>query len=183
MEWISKHLGMAKHIGEFRFKHWLDKNASDVLAEVGVGAGQVVLDFGCGSGTYAIPAAKLVGKDGRVYALDISSRALDRMEKKAEQEGLKNIVRIDSGEEEIPIEDEAVDHVLLIDILQEIDDREALFDEVYRILKPDGVATVYPMHIEIDEVESLAISKGLTLEGRKFQERIPIFKKALLSRA
>lgn len=175
MKWL------AKHLGEFRFKRGLDKNASEVLAELGVRAGQVVLDFGCGSGTYTIPAAKLVGKDGRVYALDISRRALDRMEEKAKQEGLKNIVRINaSGEGEIHIEDETIDLMLLIDVLHKIDDREALFDEVLRILKPNGTVIVYPMHLSIKEVEILAISKGLDLEDRKFQEHILIFKKTLI---
>lgn len=182
MKWLSKHLGLGRHLGEFRFKRWLDNHASEFLGEVGVKTGQAVLDFGCGSGTYTIQAAKLVGKDGRVYALDISRRALDRMEEKARREGLKNIVRIDaSGEEGVRLEDETVDLILLIDVLQEIDDREALFDEVYRILKPDGAVVVYPMHVAIEEVESIAASKGLNLEDRKFQERIPILKKTLIS--
>ncbi len=184
MGWLGKHLGFVKHPGELQFKRWLDKNASEALVKVGVEAGHVVLDFGCGSGTYTIPAAKLVGKDGRVYALDISKKALDKMEKKAEQEGLGNIVRIDSsGGKKIPIEDESVNHVLLIDVLQEIEEREFLFDEVYRILKPNGVVTIFPMHIDIEEAESLATNKGLTLKGRKFKEHILIFRKALSSRA
>ena len=142
----------------------------------------MVLDFGCGSGRYAIPAAKLVGRDGRVYALDISGRALDRMEEKAEREGLRNIVRIDStGGEEIRLQGKTIDLMLLIDVLQKIGDRGALFDEAYRILKPGGVVVVYPMHLKIEEVEHLAISKGLNLEDRRFQERILIFKKALSS--
>jgi len=178
MKWLMRHFGIMRHLGEVRFKRWLDRNASEVLAEVGVRAGQVVLDFGCGSGTYTIPAAKLVGKRGRVYALDISRRALDRMEKKAKQEGLKNIVRIDaSGSEEIRLEDETVDLILLIDVLREIDDREALFDEAYRILKQSGLVSIYPMHVAEEEVERVATSRGLNLEDRKFQGRILIFRK------
>lgn len=178
MKRFLKHLGLAKHLGEIRFKRWLDKNASEFLAEIGVNEGRVVLDFGCGSGTYTIPAAKLVGEGGRVYALDISRRALDRMEEKAEQEGLKNIVRIEaSGDEEISLEDKTIDLMLLIDVLYEIDDREALFEEACRILKPGGVVAIYPMHLAAEEVEGLATSRGLNLEDRKFQGRILIFSK------
>ena len=178
MRWLAKHVGLVRHLGEFRFKRWLDNHASEVLAGVGVKAGQVVLDFGCGSGTYTIPAARLVGKNGRVYALDISRRALDRVEK-AEQEGLGNIVRIDaSGEECIPLEDGTVDLMLLIDVLGEIDDRGALFDEAYRILKPGGAVSVYLMHVAGEEVISLATSRGFTLEERKFDDRILIFSRA-----
>lgn len=180
MKWLAEHLHkLIFELGEVRFKRWLDKNASEVLAEVGVRTGQVVLDFGCGSGTYTIPAAKLVGEGGRVYALDISRRALDRMEEKAKQEGLKNIVRIDaSGGEEIRLEDETIDLMLLIDVLHKIGDREALFDEAYRILKQSGVVSIYPMHVAEEEVERLATSKGFNPEDRKFQRRILIFRKA-----
>jgi ubiquinone/menaquinone biosynthesis C-methylase UbiE len=75
-EAAKKHLGFVKHLDEFRFKRWLDRNASQFLTKVGVMAGQEVLDFGCGSGTYTIPVGKLVGEAGRVYALDISVTAL-----------------------------------------------------------------------------------------------------------
>jgi len=178
MKRFSKHLGFARHLGEFQFKSWLDKNASDFLAEVGVRSGQVVLDFGCGSGTYTIPAAKLVGEGGRVYALDMSRRALERVEEKAKQEGLENMVRIEaSGDEKLRLEDESVDIMLLIDVLQEIKDKEALFDEVYRILRSGGCVVAYPMHLEAEEVEGLATSRGLKLEDRKFQDSILLFSK------
>jgi len=178
MERFSKHLGFATHLGDFQFKGWLDKNASEFLAEVGVRAGQVVLDFGCGSGKYTIPAAKLVGEGGRVYALDISMRALDRVGEKAKREGLGNIVRIEaSGDEKLGLEDESIDIMLFIDVLQEIEDKEALFNEIHRILRPGGCVIIYPMHLAAEEVEGLATSRGLKLEDRKFQGRILLFGK------
>jgi ubiquinone/menaquinone biosynthesis C-methylase UbiE len=163
-------------LGEFRFKRWLDKNAYEFLVKVGVRTELVVLDFGCGSGTYVVPAAKLVGEAGRVYALDISRGALDRVEKKAQEEGLENIVRIDASVDEgMRLEDGTIDLMLMIDVLQEIDDKEALLDEAYRILKPGGVLTIYPMHVTEKEIERLATTKGFTLKDRKFQRRILIF--------
>jgi len=100
------------------------------------------------------------------------------VEERAKQEGLKNIVRIDaSGEEDIPLEDETLDLMLVIDVLQEIDNKEALLDEDHRILKTGGVITVYPMHMATEEVEGLATSRGFDLEDRKFQGRILIFRK------
>lgn len=44
----------------------LESQALEVLRNVGINRGQLVLDFGCGSGTYTIPAAKIVGEQGRV---------------------------------------------------------------------------------------------------------------------
>lgn len=177
MKWLRKHIGLASRLGEFRFKHWLDSHASEFLAEIGVKTCQVVLDFGCGSGTYTIPAAKLVGGDGRVYALDVSRKALKRIEEKARKEGLTNIVRVDaSSDERIPLEDETFDQILLIDVLQEIDDKEALFDEAYRILKPGGEVSIYPMHVAEEEVDRLAAKRGLELKDR-IQGRVLIFGK------
>jgi ubiquinone/menaquinone biosynthesis C-methylase UbiE len=168
MKGLTKHLGIVTHIKELRFKSWLNKNAFKVLAGIGVTAGQVLLDFGCGSGTYTIPAAKLVGEGGRVYAIDINEGAIKRMEKMAEKEGLKNIVRIDaSTDKAIPLSDKVVDVILLIDVLQEIDEMEALFAEVHRVLKQCGIMCVYPMHIGEGETIRLAASRGFTLKGKK----------------
>jgi ubiquinone/menaquinone biosynthesis C-methylase UbiE len=174
----GKHLGFLRHLGQFRFKLWLDGNASEALSEIGVGEGQSVLDFGCGSGTYSIPAAKLVGNNGRVYSLDVSQSALKKLSSRAESEGLDNIVTLlSAGKPEIPIDDKSLNHVLLIDVLQEIPDKEKLFEEIHRVLKPEGLVIVYPMHIDIDEVAKIASNAKMDLKERKFQEQILVFEK------
>ena len=157
----------------------LDRNASKMLSEVEIGEGQSVLDFGCGSGTYSIPAAELVGRNGRIYSLDVSRGALEKLSIKAEKGGLDNIVTLlSSGNVDIPIENETLNHVLLIDVLQEISDKEPLLEEIHRILKPDGLMTVYPMHIDSNEVIRVASNVKLILKGRKFQDRILVFEKS-----
>ena len=89
-----------------------------MLQRVGIRKGQIVLDFGCGSGTYTIPAAQIVGKHGRVYALDKDKMALDELMREAESAGLKNIERMDtSGGLEIDLADDSVDVVLMFDVL------------------------------------------------------------------
>ena len=174
----GKHLGFLRHLGQFRFKLWLDGNASEVLSEIGVGEGQSVLDFGCGSGTYSIPAAKLVGKNGKVYSLDVSQSALKKLSGRAEREGLDNIVPLlSAGKPEIPIDVDSLNHVLLIDVLQEIPEKERLFEEINRVLKPGGLVTVYPMHLDIDEVVKTASNAKIDLKERKYQEQILVFEK------
>ncbi len=149
------------------------------MLELGVRAGHVILDFGCGSGTYTIPAANLVGNVGRVYALDVNRSFLDLIEESAKQQGLKNIVRIDASEEgAIPLENEKIDVILLIDVLHLIENRAALFDEACRILKRGGLIIAYPMHVPEKEVEALATSRDLNLEEKKFNDHFLIFKKS-----
>jgi len=177
---LRRHIGFLRELDEARFKRWLDRNAQEFLAEVGVDTGKTVLDFGCGTGTYTIPAARLVGDEGKVYALDMRKKALDEMEDKARKDGLKNIVRLEtSGGVKIPLGSKTVDLILLIDVLHEIDDREGLFEEAYRVLKPGGALIVYPMHLarEMRRIEKLAAARGFRLEDRKFQGRILLFRK------
>lgn len=136
-------------------KIWLEEVGERFLREIGIKKGQNVLDFGCGSGNYTIPAARIVGKDGRIYALDKDRRDLDELIQRAESEGLKNIDRMETtGELKIDLEDESVDVVLLYDVLHyyyfpQADDRRRLLHEVYRILKPEGFISFYPGDPEV----------------------------------
>ena len=140
----------------------LESQALKVLGGAGIKRGQAVLDFGCGSGTYTIPAAKIVGELGRVYALDKDKGVLDELTQKAESAGLKNIERMDtSGEIKIELTNESVDVVLLFDVFHsyyfpQADDRRRLLSEIYRIMKPTAFISVWPKHMESeteDEVE------------------------------
>jgi ubiquinone/menaquinone biosynthesis C-methylase UbiE len=137
-------------------RKWLEEDGEEFLKRVGLRRGQIVLDFGCGSGNYAIPAARIVGREGKVYALDEKrwgvwpGEGLGELAKRAESRGLGNIVIMKtSGELKIALEAESVDVVLLYDVLHyyyfpQADDRRRLLQEVYRILKPDGSISFYP---------------------------------------
>jgi len=88
-----------------------------VLERAGLEEGQVVLDFGCGSGNYSIPAAKIVRNTGKVYAVDRDSSKLKELAGRMKREGLGNIETVGTGGElEFPWEDGSVDTVLLYDI-------------------------------------------------------------------
>ena len=132
----------------------MEARVLELLENVGVKRGQVVLDFGCGSGTYTIPAARIVADEGKVYALDKDSKALNELMQKAESAGLKNIERIDtSGEPNVNLADNSVDLVLLFDVLHpyyfpQADDRRKVLGEIHRISKAKALILVYPKHME-----------------------------------
>jgi len=139
----------------------LKSQALEVLERIGVRRGQTVLDFGCGSGTYTIPAAKIVGEQGRVYALDKDKEALDELMQKAESTGLRNIERMDtSGKLEIELTNESVDVVLLFDVFHsyyfpQADDRRRLLSEIYRMMKPTAFISVWPKHRESETEDEI----------------------------
>lgn len=150
---------------------WLDGRGEEFLRAVGVREGHVVLDFGCGSGNYAIPAAVIVGERGVVYALDKNGRVLDVLMMKAESMGLRNIVRIDtSGEIETGLEDGSVDVVLLYDVFWYFPLRDrrlaVLLDELHRVSKPGALLSVYPKHVDSGTLKEKVESRGFTLVNR-----------------
>jgi ubiquinone/menaquinone biosynthesis C-methylase UbiE len=135
-------------------KKWLKEDGVMFIRGLGITKGQVILDFGCGDGQYTIPVAKTVKKEGTVYALDKDKGALAQLIRKAESEGIDNIVPLEtSGELEIGLYNESVEAVFLYDTLHYLtmDERRELYKEVYRILRDDGVLLVYPKHLNSDE--------------------------------
>jgi len=139
----------------------LESQALEVLERIGIRRGQTVLDFGCGCGTYTIPAAKIVGEQGRVCALDEDKEALDELMQKAESAGLKNIERMEtSGKLEIELTDESIDVVLLFDVFHsyyfpKAGDRRRLLSEIYRIMKPSAFISVWPKHMESETEDEI----------------------------
>ena len=135
--------------GEMELREWLAEHASEVLKHIGVKQAQIVLDYGCGSGTFTIPSAIIVGESGKVYAFEARSNLLESVREKAREAGLNNIVTVlsDSSKPRIALPDNCVDMILVYDVMHEIDDRQALLQELRRVLKDDGILSVFPMHI------------------------------------
>ena len=128
---------------------WEAKNGVAFLKKVGLKSGQTVLDFGCRVGHYTIPAAKAVGDKGIVYAVDKEQQALNELQQKATRLNLKNIRIINtSGRIKLPLERKTVDVVLFYDVLHyhKKKERKKLYAEAYRVMKPDGLLSVYPKH-------------------------------------
>jgi len=135
-------------------ERWLREEGKIFLEDIGIKKSQSILDFGCGIGHYTIPAAKVVGKRGRVYALDKDREVLNQLMQTAELEGLKNVVPIVDQLEELKtnLEDETMDVVLFYDVLHymESEKRKRVYGNAYRILKADAILSVYPKHCKLD---------------------------------
>ncbi len=140
--------------GEMDFREWLRDNRFEVLGKVGISQGQTVLDYGCGSGTFTIPSAKIVGEEGKVYAFEVRPSALERVKEEAKNEGLGNIETIlsDTSMLTTGLQDESVDAILVYDVMHDIDDRQGLLEELHRILRRDGFLSIFPMHMGTDKM-------------------------------
>lgn len=107
------------------------------LEEAGIRPGMTVLDFGCGPGRYTLEAAKLVGKEGMVYGVDVQPLAIKMAERRAIKRGLTN-VRTVLSDCATHCASRSVDVVLLYDTLHDVDNQPAVLRELQRVLKPAG---------------------------------------------
>jgi len=135
--------------GEMEFREWLADHASEVLIHISVSKAQTVLDYGCGLGTFTIPSARIVGEKGKVYAFEARSNLLERVREKAREAALSNVIAVlsDSSRLSIDLPDESVDVILVYDVMHEIENQQGLLQELHRVLKGDGILSVFPMHM------------------------------------
>jgi len=98
-------------------------------------------DIGCDTGDLTIPLAKYVF-DGKVYAVDVDAKALERTTERAREVRLGNVETVLSKRTKVPLDDESLDGVLLAGVLHEASRPKSLLKEVSRLLRPGGWAAV-----------------------------------------
>ena len=135
------------------------RKPGEQLRRLGIKEGQTVLDFGCGSGSYAIPAARTVGEKGRIYALDIHPLAAKAVEHRARKEGLTNITTILS-DRDTGLPDASIDIVLLYDTIHQIGDKRALLEELCRVMKPKGLLSILVERMKVEDVLEITEKGG-----------------------
>jgi ubiquinone/menaquinone biosynthesis C-methylase UbiE len=110
-----------------------------LLAAAGLGAGQSVLEVGCGPGFFTVPAAKVVGEEGTIYAVDMHPAAIARVKERIESGGIRNVTPIVSNASDTGLTDKSIDLAFVFGLLHIAGGIEDVISEIYRVLKPDGV--------------------------------------------
>jgi ubiquinone/menaquinone biosynthesis C-methylase UbiE len=109
-----------------------------VLRRVGLLAGMVFVDVGCGEGFFSVPASRIVGERGRVYAFDINAEEIGQLKETVEREGLDNIV-VQVGEAELTVLFEAEADMVFLGIdLHDFADPAKVLSNARRMIKPTG---------------------------------------------
>jgi arsenite methyltransferase len=100
--------------------------------------GEVVVDLGCGAGTDLLIAAQMTGSAGRVIGVDMTASMLDTARASADEIGVANVELHESLIESLPLEDASVDVVISNGVIDLVPDKDAVLDEIDRVLRPGG---------------------------------------------
>jgi len=126
-----------------RVRKWL-MDPVKTLSIADVQPGQTILEVGCGTGFFTIPAAQMVGDQGCILAMDASSGFLKEVYKKLRKANLKNVRVIQRDALNTGLESESVDKVLLFGVIPfPLLPLDKLLPEMYRVLKPGGTMSVW----------------------------------------
>ena len=135
--------------------------------------GDVVLDLGSGGGFDCFIAAQAVGETGRVIGVDMTSEMIELARQNTEKMKTTNVEFREGEIEHLPVEDECVDVIISNCVINLSPDKEAVFREAYRVLKPSGrlavsdVVTTAPLPDYLrDDVSKLTgcIAGALTVD-------------------
>lgn len=100
--------------------------------------GETVLDMGAGAGFDALLAAQMVGPEGRVIGVDMTSSMLEKSRRNAQLLGLEHVDFREGYLEAMPVDEESVDLVISNGVLNLCPDKPAVLAEAYRVLRPGG---------------------------------------------
>lgn len=100
--------------------------------------GEDVLDIGCGAGTDTLVAAQMVAPAGQVIGIDMTPEMLSRARAAAAEMGSGNVGFVEGDVEKLPFPAESFDVAISNGVIDLIPDKDAVFSEIFRVLRPGG---------------------------------------------
>ena len=156
-----------------------DRRADAVLGPVGVTAGEVIVDFGCGPGYVAAQLARMTGPMGHVHAVDVNRSFVERARAVAAEAGRADRVTVHHVvDERVPVPDASVDRAYAKNVLEYVPDVHAVLEELRRTLRPGGTMVASDSDFGFVVVEPLHPTEIVEL----FDAAAPAFREPFVGR-
>jgi precorrin-6B methylase 2 len=121
---------------EQRREEW--QKVPDILQALGAAPGAVVADVGAGGGFFTVRLARAVGPTGRVYAVDVNARMLDRLRERLAEEAVTNVEVVEGASDDPRLPAGALDAALIVNAYHEMTAYRSMLEKIRAALKPDG---------------------------------------------
>jgi ubiquinone/menaquinone biosynthesis C-methylase UbiE len=132
---------------------------NSIIADAGIKPGSRILDFGCGPGAYIPATEELTGPSGHIYALDAQPMAIEYVQELCRKRKLSNVTSILS-DRATGLPAASIDIIFLYDILHALTNAKPIFEELYRVLKPDGILSVCDHHMKHEDIIAKVTAAG-----------------------
>ena len=128
-EWVTKFEGESRETYQQR---------QEIVAACQLTPGMTVADVGAGTGLYTRLFAEAVGKEGTVYAVDISPKFLEHIEASAKKLGIANVTTVLGTDYSIELPEASADVVFICDTYHHFEYPERMMRSIHKVLKPNG---------------------------------------------
>lgn len=159
------------------------QNPENILSEY-VKSGMTAVDLGSAMGFFTLPMARMVGDSGRVIAVDIQDKMLEKLQKRAKKKRLDSIIETHLAEDaslQLKQTVDRADFVLAFAVIHEVPDQERVFSELHAVLKKGGKLLFaepgghvsresYDNSLQIAERVGFSIGRSLDIRGSNATE-------------
>ena len=137
--------------------------------------GMTVLEVGPGNGRYTVETARRVGDTGKVTAIDIEPKMIERLAQRAQAEGVRNLEAKVADVHNLPFEEGTFDAVSMIAVISEIPQPERALSEFYRVLRPGGILAFSELLTDPDYPLARTLIRRATKANFRLKKRVGNF--------
>jgi SAM-dependent methyltransferase len=138
----------------------------------GIEPGMRVLEVGPGNGRYTAATARRVGEAGRVVAIDIEPKMVNRVRSRLEAEGIGNVEARVADVYDLPFDKETFDAAYMIAVIGEIPDPDRAMGEFRRVLKPGGTLAFSEVLMDPDYPRASTLVRKACAAGFRLRDKI-----------